>query len=222
MSLSRAVLFLGFAALPLAACQKAPSPAAAPPKAAAPAAGPPAAAATQATKPLSQPNGAFNLIGVVTKVDDAGYPMFVLTVLPDGQTGAVSLLFNNEEASRPKDLQIESFEGKRAQIAYTRKPQLDLVDMTLAGKSLLTREPGQIAGTPEATVTGKLSGANALSAGDLPDVIKVTDAAGKTYEFEMFISDKAVVAADSKEVTVGYKNSQREDATAINLAPPKP
>jgi hypothetical protein len=222
MNLLRAVLSLGLAALLLAACQKAPPPAAATPTAAASAPETPARPASPAASPSNPPNGVFNLVGVVTKVEDAGYPMFALTVLPDGQTETIGLLFNNEAASRPKDLEISAFEGKRAAIAYTRKPQLDLVDLTLAGKSLLTRQPGEVVGKPEASVTGKLAGAKKLSAGDLPDVITVTDAAGKKFEFEMFISDKPVVAANGKEVTASYDNSQREDATAIKLAPPKP
>ena len=223
MNQMRVVLFLGLAALPLAACQKDPPPTAASPTAAASASATPAAPAMPAAAPVAKPNGDFNVIGVVTKVEDAGYPMFALTVLPDGQTETLGLLFNNEEASKPMDTEISSFEGKRAEIAYTRKPQLDLEDLSQNGKSLLKREPGEPVPPKSAeTVTGKLSGAKALSAGDLPDVITVTDAAGKTYDFEMFISDKAVVAANGKEVTVGYSNSQREDARAIKLAPPKP
>ena len=222
MNLRCFVLSLGLAALPLAACQKAPPPAAASPTTAASATASSAPSASPAAAPSNLPDGDFKVVGVVTKVEDAGYPMFALTVLPDGQRETIGLLFNNEAASRPKDLEISVFEGKRAEIAYTRKPQLDLVDLAMAGKSLLTRQPGEVAGKPEASVTGTLSGAKALSAGDLPDVITVTDTAGRKFEFEMFISDKAVVAANGKEVTVGYDNSQREDATAIRLAPTKP
>jgi hypothetical protein len=91
--------------------------------------------------------------------------------------------------------------------------------MLLDGKDLLHHDPDYPQPTPEATVTGQLEGVTEVTKSDLPDVLTVVDSAGKRFEFGYYVSEDAVVAANGKTVTVGYRTDQREDVTAIAAAP---
>jgi hypothetical protein len=209
------LLFAGaLAGLMLAGCQPpAPTDAAAP----APEA-PQAPAAPQAADAL--PLGDFKVTGVLTKVEDGAYPMFVLTVdTGDGKEPLV-LNFNNEDVKKtPADLEIGSLTGKRVAIDYTRKTELDLLTMMLDGKDIRHHDPAYPVPVPDLSVTGRLDGVTQVTASDLPDVLTVTDSAGKAYEFEAYVSEEAIVAANGKTVTVGYDAGVREDVTAIAPAP---
>ena len=197
------------AGLMLAACQ----PTATPP-AVSPAPAPPPAASD------SLPLGDFKVVGILTKVEDAAYPMFALTVDTGDGKEPLGLLFNNEEAKKsPADLEINTLQGKRVAIDYTRRNELQMLTMMLDGKDILYHDPAYPKPAPESSVTGKLDGFTELSGGDLPDTLTVTDSAGKKYDFEAFVSEEAVVAANGKTVTVGYDTRPREDVTAITPAP---
>ncbi|HVY90033.1 MAG TPA: hypothetical protein VG942_14280 [Hyphomonadaceae bacterium] len=190
--------------LALAACQPAVAPA------------PPATSPATASDPL----GTFKANALIMKVEDAGYPMSSLMVDLGDNKGAVPMLFNNEYAvKKPADLEVSSLAGKRANISYTRKTELDMATMLVDGKDVLHHEPGDPASNPKLSVTGKLTGVKELSHGDLPDKLVVTDSAGKTYEFEAFVSEPAVVAANGQTVTVGYDEDVQTHIDEISPAP---
>ncbi|HEV7692980.1 MAG TPA: hypothetical protein VGO52_19255 [Hyphomonadaceae bacterium] len=212
--MTRLLLAGVIAGLMLAACQPAPpadgNAAAAPEVAPAP----PGAAGDVA------PLGDFKITGILTKVESGAYPMYVLTVdTGDGKEPLV-LNFNNEEAKKsPADLDIGSLEGKRVGLDYTRKNELNMLSMKLDGKELLAQDPAHPAPDADSSVTGKLDGVTELTQSDLPDTLTVVDSAGKKYDFEAYVSEAAVVAANGKTVTVGYDTRPREDVTAIAPAP---
>jgi len=217
--MTRLSLAGALAGLMLTACQPAAPTdgdvsAAATPPAVSPAPAPPPAAGD------ALPLGAFKIVGVLTKVEDAAYPMFALTVDPGDGKEPLGLLFNNEAAKKtPADLDIGSLEGKRVAIDYTRKDDLQMLTMKLDGKDILGHDPAYPVPAAESSVTGKLDGVTELSGGDLPDTLTVIDSAGKKFDFEAFVSEPAIVAANGKTVTVGYNTRPREDVTAIAPAP---
>lgn len=191
------------AALALGACQ--------------PAAAPKSTSETAAkTTPAAEALGDFKKSGTVLEVGDAGYPMFVLKVdFGDGQPPK-DLLFNNE-AVKTEGLgeDIATAKGKAVEVAYSRKPEMDLLTLTYNGKDVIAGPTPAAPATPDGTVTGLLSGAGLATAGDLPDVITITDSNGKAYNFEWFITEDGLIAANGKQVTAGFRADVREEITAL-------
>lgn len=206
---------LACATLAVSGCQQQQAPKADAPKATEPAT--PAAPAAPAL-------GSFTKTGTITKVADAGYPLFLVTVdFGGGEIGEFT--WNNEEATltgAPKDSEIESLIGKSASIAYTRAETLDAVSIKHNGKEVLDwpSDTGVPRPTPETIVTGVLSGAGKMTDSDLPDALTVKDAAGKDHTFEHFVSERALIAANNKPVEVGFRKVIRESITAITMPPP--
>lgn len=204
------------AGLMLAACQPAAptESATATSPAVSPAPAPPAAASD------SLPLGDFKIVGVLTKVEHGAYPMYAITVDTGDGKEPLSLSYNMEEVKTSSAYpDLDSFKGKRVAVDYTRKNELDMLTMMLDGKDILDHDPAYPMSKPESSVTGKLDGVTELSGGDLPDTLTVVDSAGKKYDFDAFVSEPAVVAANGKTVTVGYDTRPREDVTAFAPAP---
>jgi hypothetical protein len=210
MNHSRLMLAAAAAALMLAACQ---------PQSPAPA---PTATASPTATPAADDGaalGEFRRTGTVTKVEDAGYPMFVVFFdFGDGKP-PVSFLFNDAESTKPADTELSALVGKRVEVAYSRKPELHVSAVLLEGHDIMTRDPGEPGTPPGESVTGKLDGPTEISHGDLPDELTVTDAAGKVFTFPAFVIDQAVIDARGKTVTAYYTESTTELITSITLAP---
>lgn len=197
------------AILALSACQPTAKPAPAAPVQAAPAA--PVAAPD---KPATLPAGAHT--GVLTAIKDAGYPMFLLTLTPDGASPQTTLI-NNESAAIQGGL--EALAGQRVSVTVAAADDVTVYDLTAGGASLVFEglQKPQAPAKVE-TVTGVLSGAGrAAGAGDLPDPIKVTPRIGKAVAFEWFVTPK-LQAHNGKTVTLTYAIEPKLEAVALKPA----
>lgn len=154
-------------------------------------------AAKPATTPAAREAGANEVAvtGAVSRIEDGGYPMATVTVERDGQA-PLSLTINQEDVDLGGKA-ASDFQGKVTAVIYSTAPQNDL-------KSIAAARPNAPAAA--GAVTGVLSGAEAVSAGDLPDTLVVTDAAGKAVEFPYFITPE-IVALNGKQVTAVYETS---------------
>lgn len=186
----RSVMIAIAGALALAACQPEPS-------------GPEVRALAEGEKRID---------GMVISVEDGGYPLFNLTIDP-AEADPLTLTLNDADADLGGASPSE-FAGKESVVYYRTVTENSLMDLRQGEQSLM---PEAVAGDQASTVTGVLSGAEAPSGGDLPDVITVTDASGAATEFPYFITPE-IVAANGQEVTALYVPSDRDLVTYIRAA----
>jgi hypothetical protein len=157
--------------------------------------------------------GEQQITGKVVRIEDGAYPMFFVHVVAPGQASELSLDLNAEAA----DLGGKSpgdFAGKDATVIYVVERKPNLIDLQLDGQSVLGDGAPAAPLAGASRVTGTLSGASAVSGGDLPDEITVTDAAGKATAFEYFIVPSMLVA-EGKMVTAYYADDTQNRITAI-------
>jgi hypothetical protein len=209
----RRLILIAAAISALSACQQ-PAPA---PKVEAP------KVEAQKAEALTLPVGAFTVTGLVTRMVDAGYPMFHVTVTP-ASGPPVQMLWMAEDQDvkvSPQNAEPEDFKGKQVEVTYARTATADLFDISIGGKGLVRREPGEAA-IPEPgakSITGLLAGPKVQTAGDLPDELTVTDAAGQKITVQHFIIEDEIVKAVGKTVTLTYYDGQDTDLTGIRLLP---
>lgn len=183
----------------LAACQPAPSAARKEP----PAAAQPAA------------DGAIIAPATITAIADAGYPMFTVTATIVAQTTPIELLLNAEAVDLGGH-ELNSYSGKPVTLGYTSRPETSLTDIRQGGRSLLGADAPKL--DPAWTfITGVLSGADELTASDLPDEIAITSADGTKVTFEYFVVPE-LKAANGKEVTGYYTTDMVNRVTMIKPA----
>ncbi|MBL8548626.1 MAG: hypothetical protein JNJ73_01475 [Hyphomonadaceae bacterium] len=151
-----------------------------------------------------------HMVGQVTSVEDGGYPQFTVHVL---QNGVDLPLYLNAEAADLGGATPASFQGATAEITYRTTPANNLADLRVNGHSLLNGD----AEPTGPSVTGVLSGASEVTAGDLPGLIVVTDRAGQRTEFEYYVTPE-IVAANGKQVTAFYTADTVNRITAMRPA----
>jgi hypothetical protein len=195
-------------ALALTACQPAAKPADPAP---APATIPAPVADNPRDMPLPAPG---EITGVLSTVEDAGYPMYWTVITP--ATGApAAVLVNNEELNTPAG--IEALKDKTVKATITVTTEGSLVQLKSANKVMfeMERAPDTPFVAPEGskTITGKLGGADAVS-GDLPTELTITAKDGSKAVVREFIGPE-IVALNRKEVTVVYVEGQSAYITQI-------
>ncbi len=137
-------------------------------------------------------------VGLIKTVEDGIYPMFVVT-----------MAFPKRGFEETFDLNVESVAidagalsnavGKYATFDYTSELKPQLVEMRLDEKPLLGAEI-----SPSLkTVTGILSGAEAVTESDLPGKVTITEDSGKQHDFAYYIPQEMLVA-NGKNVTAYY------------------
>jgi hypothetical protein len=139
--------------------------------------------------------------GLITAIEDGPYPFFSVTVEFPERKMTVSFTVNIENLALDS-AQLMALQGQYAKIHYVTKMENMLMDLRYNGKSLEEEGAAESVQTPK-KITGVLSGAESVTAGDLPDVISVTDAQGRKLDFEEYITD-SVVAVNGKTVTASY------------------
>ncbi|MCW2309560.1 hypothetical protein [Rhodobium gokarnense] len=150
--------------------------------------------------------------GRVVAVEDAGYPMFALTVAFAGKEEEEVLLLNAEEAAIDPVV-LDGLEGRTADITFLSEERNSLYDLHYQGKSVF--DPEADAPGPEwQSITGTLKGADAPTEGDLPDEITVTDANGNSETFDYFILPE-MVAVNGREVTAYFETQTVDEITAL-------
>ncbi len=176
-------------------------------------------AASAETAPAGTTTG--SITGVLTKAEDAGYPMYWLIIAPKGEAER-EFLMNNEEA-QVEGGSVEAMKGKTVEAAFTVSPSTIVIDVTAGGKSIAfppdLGADERPAVEPEAKkeITGILSGAAEPTASDLPSQVTVTAKDGTAVTFDWYVDD-VMAKQNGKEVTLTYAMETRTDVTAIKLA----
>jgi hypothetical protein len=156
--------------------------------------------------------------GVLTLIEDAGYPMFWLTLTPEGGAPQRTLV-NNEKAAIEGGL--ETLKGRHISVTVAAKDKVAIYELAGPGGASLVFEGMQKPQAPAAveTVTGVLSGAGrAANPGDPPAPLKITPRAGKAVAFEWFVTPK-LQAQNGKTVTLTYAIERELEAVAVKPAP---
>jgi hypothetical protein len=160
---------------------------------------------------------AITTAATITEVHDAGYPMFAVTAAIPDQAAPLELLLNAEEADL-SGATPEAFVGKTVTLSYTNKPEHNLTDVRIGGTSLLQGGPAQV--DPKwSVVTGVLSGAEAVTASDLPGRIEISAADGQKISFDYFVGPE-LTAVNEKEVTAYYVTQDTARITSLKLNAP--
>lgn len=151
--------------------------------------------------------------GLIEKVEDSGYPIYIVTV--NFVERKFKIDFNLNIESIPMDsAELENMKGSYAIIDYTSDIENQIVDIYYNHSSLQGKY------SPEKDeswdkFTGILSGAESLS-GDLPSKISVTNSLGDKMNFDYFVNEK-VQKVNGKEVSVYYYS--RAVNTIVMLTP---
>lgn len=142
--------------------------------------------------------------GVVTHVEDNGYPTYTFTVqLHAGQPGVdITANFANLDLG---DASPESFAGKTVSLDYVSSEEPDLMDLRADGHSVLGEDTPLESNPDWKSITGALSGADAISGGDLPEEITVTTTDGQKLTFKIYVNAE-MVPANGKTVTTLYSS----------------
>lgn len=139
--------------------------------------------------------------GIIKTIEDAQYPMFVVTVaFPEKQTEADFNL--NVEAIPQTAEDLASLQGKYITFYYSDTSDNVLMDIQFDGQTLYEDEEAPELDSSYKSITGILSGAENETVGDLPDTIYITAKDGNKMAFEDYITTE-IVAKNGKTVT-GY------------------
>lgn len=158
---------------------------------------------------------ALNVFGLLLSAEDAPYPMFVLDVeFPEKGTREAFMLNMADGAIDPAAL--DGMVGGYVTIWYDSLLEPSAHDIAIDGRSifgggLVTPAEG------DSVVTGALSGAAEVSAGDLPDEFVISPPDGAPVRFPYFIPAE-LVAVNGRTVTVHYSLRTVNDVLAIEAA----
>jgi hypothetical protein len=199
------VLMIVPVALALAACQPAAKPADP-----APATAPAAEPENPRDMPLPAPG---EITGVLSTLNDAGYPMFWAVITP--ASGApVAALVNNEDIKAPGE--VTALKGKTVKAMIDVRTEADLVQLSVAGKPIYEMERGPdtpfIAPEGAKTITGKVSGATV--SGDLASMVTITAKDGTKAVTRAFLNEGQTLK-DGATATAMYVENQSAYITEI-------
>lgn len=139
-----------------------------------------------------------NEFGVIAELEEAGYPLYTVTIsFPErGMSSGFSL---NVESATLSD-EISKFQGQFATIYYESEESTEVLDIILNDQSLLGEyAPEDHEGLER--FEGTLKGATSES-GDLPGTLQI-EGEEETLVFEYFV-DTATIAANDQQVVVYY------------------
>jgi hypothetical protein len=139
--------------------------------------------------------------GLVTAVEDNGYPIYTITVHFEGAEAETALTANAADVDLGASAQ--KLKGKKVFVRYLDRAEPDLMEMLGDEQSLLAEEEPRDIDPAWKEVTGTLQGAAEVSHGDLPDRIAVVPSDGPKVEFNYFITED-MARANGKTVTAYY------------------
>lgn len=154
-----------------------------------------------------------SVFGKVTNVEDAGYPIYLITLsVTEGDKQANVLEVNLESGMGVNAGDVSGLVGKWVRVNYEKETFNQVREISHNSKNLLNpKTPPLAGGNP---FGGTLSGAESETQGDLPDYITVTNSNGRKKMFEVFITPE-LAAANGKYVLVYYSEVVRNKVTNI-------
>lgn len=132
-------------------------------------------------------------IGMITSIEDSGYPYYNLEIeFPERQLKETFLLDLSQLDSIDPQI-LMSWLGQYVTFTYTSTLVNDLLDLQVNEVSILGNEGMEF---PEGVkmISGTLSGAYEVTAGDRPVKISITDPEEASYTFEFFVTPEMVEA----------------------------
>ena len=154
--------------------------------------------------------------GLLTQVEDAGYPMVVLTIEFPERDFSEQFVMNLEEVNSLDGGQLSAAVGKYVSFEYSSVLANALLELKRNGKSLLYESDAPELGSDIQTITGILSNAEYETTGDLPGELFITTEEEITEKFEFFITPEIVKANGAK--VVGYYDQRTQNTIhAIEL-----
>jgi hypothetical protein len=153
--------------------------------------------------------------GVLKQVEDSGYPFALLTIeSPDGKS-TEEFTINLEEVAGAQQPTITEWIGKTVSFTYTSELVNALLDIQVAGKTLLKDNDVTIDANTK-KIMGMLTGADEETAGDLPGMITITSANKVSQQFPFYITTE-MVKANGSTVVGFYEERTENKITAIKL-----
>ncbi len=155
--------------------------------------------------------------GLLQSVEDGGYPFVTLSIeFPErGFTEYFGL--NLEELKTVNSEKLSSWVGRYVAFEYTSEFYNALLDIRRGGKSILDAE-GFEPGPDTKKITGTLSGAEEVTAGDLPGMVFIATEEEYFETFSFFITDK-LVDANGSQVVGYYEERVINNIVAIKVLP---
>jgi hypothetical protein len=166
------------------------------------------------TPPAPEPAAAkiVNIEGKLVEVEDGGYPMAFLSIIPTGQTAQISVNFNQEIAPVFKIEDLSKMLNQTVAISCEEKMEYRAADIYADGKSIIGVEGGIMPDWQK--MSGTLT-ATEVTDGDMPGTFSLKTADGKSYDFEYFITPE-MVAQNGKTVDVYATQSPRMNLKTIS------
>ncbi|MEQ9301911.1 MAG: hypothetical protein RIF33_25245 [Cyclobacteriaceae bacterium] len=148
-------------------------------------------------------------LGVLLTVEDAPYPMFVLSVHFPKRNETVDLNLDLESGIIPLD-SLNELIGETVMVSYKiSHANINVYEIVPEGQEASDVNPDW------KTTSGTLQGAQYAS-GDLPDEVYIVREDGSEFRFETFINSRTI-EANGKNVTTYY--SSRETKTITSIEP---
>lgn len=154
--------------------------------------------------------------GLIRQIEDSGYPFVSLTIEFPERQFEENFVLNLEEVENVDQATINKWVGQYATFNYTSNITNALLDVRMDGVSLLGVSDEDL---PEEVqkISGVLSGATEVTAGDLPVLIRITDPHERSLAFEFFVTEE-LVNAEGRIVEGFFQERTSNTITAIALA----
>lgn len=172
---------------------------------------PPAAPAPE-IRPIAA--GETRVDGVVSLIEAGAYPQYTVTIQPEGGE-ALPLYLNVEGGADLNSQELRSFDTLNVTAYYTTTDDPLLIALQSASGAAILAPDGAAPVDGLSSITGVLSGADAVTGSDLPDVITVTDAQGAVINFEYYVTPD-IVAVNGQQVTARYRPNVRNEITLMH------
>ncbi len=154
--------------------------------------------------------------GLLAHVEDSGYPFFTLTVDFQERQFEASFLLNIEEVAGWDAGLLAATVGKYVSFEYFSEVTNALLDLKYQGKSLLGDDGLGVADEYTKSVTGVLSGAEQITAGDTPGMLFISTREEYFETFDFFITPE-IVAANGKVVEGVYEQRTRNTIVSLEV-----
>ncbi|WP_143525199.1 hypothetical protein [Labilibacter marinus] len=146
---------------------------------------------------------------IVKKVEEAGYPMFMMTFYFIDRDETESI-FVNSEGIKFNDLPLSQLLNKTVVVSYLNTSKTNMHRLYGA-----TDEVGEIdpAWQVKKGIVQKIEGG---SEGDLPDIVTIKAEDGTTIDFDYYI-DADMMLLSNKPATIYYTTSETKEVSSIQL-----
>lgn len=174
----------------------------------------PPAAASEAAAPVASNSGPADYTGtaVIEAIEDAGFPLYVVTARLPSFATPVTLTLDYSEAALPQG-DLQALVGESVTLRFATVASNDLL-FAKAGGAVVFGEDGVAYGGELATASGVLSDAEAVTAGDLPDLVTVTESDGTAITLQAFITPE-LAASNGQVIDITYRLGRERKITSI-------